>query len=858
MYNASVNLYQAIDLILNDIYTPASNTNLTNTPSTTTILLESSTGTDTTLPAATTTAAGVMTAADKVKTNSLITLSGVAANSTNLGTFPGTSIPDNLTIKQALTTVEEYLDYVDAAGALTSNSSAITLSGSPLTLSTGSAIDFVPAQVNLQDLGGALTLGQIDTTGVTTDAVMYFDGANWSFTTSPAVEHNGLASKQGGTTNEYYHLSSSLYNVLASSNANRIIGRYSAGSGAVQALTLPYSVTISGSGLQLTNDAATPGNSKYYGTDGSGVKGFFSLPTGSGTLSTATDSDDLDFTITGSDLTAILTTTGVAADIYGAADETLIVEVDDKGRVLDVVQSPISIVSTQISNFVEATQDVVGGLLVAGSGVSITYSDAGNTLTISSSATYTDEAAQDAVGGILVDSTDIDFTYTDATPSITASLLTTGVTAASYGSASSVPTFTVDSKGRLTAASNTTIAITATNVSNFDEAVDDRVSNLLTAGTDISLSYNDASGTLTINSTAGSGGSPAGTNYNLQYYNSGAFGADSNITVTPGSAPKLVVGTSTPAATIHAKGPNNTGSTALLVENSSGNNIHSTLTSGYFQFGDNESLPRIYQTGTVGGSVGYTRTGLTIQGAFGPSDTYDILGITHTSILDGTDGPYCILKLSGTHAPSADTGEYVGLKISQVINQTGANNGEAFGIQVAPTLTAIGYKYTGILVAVNDVDSFGFAQEGSSAINYFDGSLGIGTVSPSTALQVVGSTTSTHFIGGGSAPSVSVGSSSVVGTGGNASVSGTDTAFTVTLNVGSGSPTSGTAFTVTFNTAYASAPIATFSPNSTDTANDYATYKPYVTTTTTTLVFTVFGSLTASTTYKWNFINIGK
>ena len=610
--------------------------------------------------------------------------------------------------------------------------------------------------------------------------------------------------------------------------------------------------------MQLTNDAASPGNSKYYGTDGSGVKGFFTLPTGSGTLSTATDSDDLDFTITGSDLTAILTTTGVAADVYGDGGNTVEIEVDDKGRVLALSEVPILITSANISNFTEATQDVVGGLLVAGSGVSLTYSDASNTLTIASSATYTDEAAQDAVGGILVDSSDIDFTYTDATPSITASLLTTGVTAASYGSASSVPTFTVDSKGRLSAASNTTIAITATNVSNFDEAVDDRVSNLLTAGTDISLSYNDASGTLTINSTAGSGGSPAGTNYNLQYYSSGAFAADSNITVTPGSAPKLAVGTSTPGATLHAKGPNNTGSTALLVENSSGNNIHSTLTSGYFQFGDNESLPRIYQSGTVGGAVGYTRTGLTIQGAFAPSDTYDILGITHTAVSDGTDGPYCILKLSGTHSPIADTGEYVGLKISQVINQTGSNNGESFGIQVAPTLTSIGYKYTGILVAVNDVDSFGFAQEGSSAINYFDGSLGIGTVSPSTALQVVGSTTSTHFIGGGSAPSVAVGSSSVVGTGGNASVSGTDTAFTVTLNVGSGSPTSGTAFTVTFNTAYASAPIATFSANSTDTANDYATYKPYVTTTTTTLEFTVFGSLTASTTYKWNFINIGK
>ena len=42
--------------------------------------------------------------------------------------------------------------------------------------------------------------------------------------------------------------------------------------------------------------------------------------------------------------------------------------------------------------------------------------------------------------------------------------------------------------------------------SGLNELIDDRVSNLLVAGTDISLSYNDAAGTLTINSTADGGG----------------------------------------------------------------------------------------------------------------------------------------------------------------------------------------------------------------------------------------------------------------------------------------------------------------------------------------------------------------
>lgn len=46
----------------------------------------------------------------------------------------------------------------------------------------------------------------------------------------------------------------------------------------------------------------------------------------------------------------------------------------------------------------------------------------------------------------------------------------------------------------------------STTISDFAEAVDDRVSTLLVAGTDITLTYNDAGNTLTIASTASGGG----------------------------------------------------------------------------------------------------------------------------------------------------------------------------------------------------------------------------------------------------------------------------------------------------------------------------------------------------------------
>jgi len=46
------------------------------------------------------------------------------------------------------------------------------------------------------------------------------------------------------------------------------------------AVKTQMSITSDSSGLKLSGDASTPGNSKYYGTNGSGTKGYYNLPTG--------------------------------------------------------------------------------------------------------------------------------------------------------------------------------------------------------------------------------------------------------------------------------------------------------------------------------------------------------------------------------------------------------------------------------------------------------------------------------------------------------------------------------------------------------------------------------------------------
>ena len=58
--------------------------------------------------------------------------------------------------------------------------------------------------------------------------------------------------------------------------------------------------------------------------------------------------------------------------------------------------------------------------------------------------------------------------------------------------------FTVDQQGRLTGAANQAIAITADQVTDFAEAVDDQVNVLVTGGSNITVTYNDGAGTFVI------------------------------------------------------------------------------------------------------------------------------------------------------------------------------------------------------------------------------------------------------------------------------------------------------------------------------------------------------------------------
>lgn len=76
-------------------------------------------------------------------------------------------------------------------------------------------------------------------------------------------------------------------------------------------------------------------------------------------------------------------------------------------------------------------------------------------------------------------------------------LATVNSNVGNFGDATQVATFTVNGKGLITAASNISISIPASQISDFSEAADDRIATLIQNGTGITWSYNDVANTLT-------------------------------------------------------------------------------------------------------------------------------------------------------------------------------------------------------------------------------------------------------------------------------------------------------------------------------------------------------------------------
>jgi hypothetical protein len=269
------------------------------------------------------------------------------------------------------------------------------------------------------------------------------------------------------------------------------IGGFGAYTTLSTAQTISGNKTFTGTVIVPTPSANTHAATKLYVDQSvAAVSGSITVAGDSGSNQTVSLSDTL--TISGGvglssvasatdTLTLNLDNTAVTAATYGNASAVGTFTVDAQGRLSNAVSTSISITSAAVSDFAEATQDAFGTLVTNGtqSGITVTYDDA-NTKVNFSVASQSFTAAADGgssqtitAGDTFTISGGVGLTSAATTDTITLNLDNTAVTGGSYGGAGTVGTFTVDAQGRLTAAANSTISITASQIS-------DRATNLVT------------------------------------------------------------------------------------------------------------------------------------------------------------------------------------------------------------------------------------------------------------------------------------------------------------------------------------------------------------------------------------------
>lgn len=248
--------------------------------------------------------------------------------------------------------------------------------------------------------------------------------------------------------------------------------------------------------------------------------------------------------------------------------------------------------------------------------------------------------------------------------------------------------------------------------------------------------------------------SPAGSNQQIQFNNSGAFGASSSFTWN-GSTLSITAGSETP---IELKNPGATSKLYFMV--GSGGNLPAGDAGIYLGSNANNTYQFMQFSGTGSSKLTRFNSGFVILPPSGT--TADLIGYygggatAYTSIRIGpytsnngaytcTSGTQTDVIIGGSNnqifQPTSGNAIYNLLKVVPNINQTGTASGRINGIFISPTLTSVTGSYASFSTDVNS--QYAYYQNGTSAKNIFAGATQIGSSSDpgaSAVLQVTSTT----------------------------------------------------------------------------------------------------------------------